>query len=260
MTETSSLALLDRHDISRFIFHPRSDPQPASGAALYPVSVDQGVQVVCRFFPAGKDGSIILYFHGNGETAGDYEHVAALYTGRGINLFVADYRGYGLSNGSPSFSHMLSDAHHVFNAFVALCKEEGYVGARYVMGRSLGSAPAIEVAARHQESLHGMIIESGFSDALRLLRYIGAPLHMGEDFTRGFPNGMRISEIAIPTLIIHAEEDNLIPLAEAHELHRGAAAVDKRLVVIPHADHNNLLMIGRDRYFRAVQEFISSTL
>lgn len=259
MTELPSVALLDRCDISRFIFYPRADPQPAAGAALYPVAVDQGVEVVCRFFPAGKSGPSILYFHGNGETAGDYEHVSTLFTERGINLFVADYRGYGLSNGTPSFSNMLGDTGFIFNAFTSVCEKEGYTGARYVMGRSLGSAPAIEAVVRHQDGVRGIIIESGFSDAFRLLNYIGLPLHLSEDATRGFPNGMRMPEIFVPTLIIHAEEDHLIPLAEGHELYRRAAAVEKRLVVIPHADHNNLLMIGRDRYFHALQEFVLAT-
>jgi len=258
MTEIPSLAVLDSPDISRFVFYPRTDPQPAPEAAIYPVSVDHGVQVVCRFFPAAKDGPTILYFHGNGETAGDYESVSVLFTGRGINLFVADYRGYGLSNGTPCFSRMLSDSHFIFQTFTLVCEEEGCTGARYVMGRSLGSASAIEVAARHQEDLRGIIIESGFSDAFRLLRHIGLPLPLSKDSVREFPNGMRMAEIVIPTLIIHAEKDHLIPLTEGHELYRRAAALEKHMIVIPHADHNNLLMIGRERYFNALQEFVSA--
>jgi alpha-beta hydrolase superfamily lysophospholipase len=78
------------------------------------------------------------------------------------------------------------------------------------------------------------------------------PTHRAE----GFPNGARMRSIRIPTLLIHAAEDHLIPLSEAEVLLQLCAAEEKRLVVIPRADHNTLMMVGRDRYFQAIEGFI----
>ncbi len=250
------IALFDRPEISQFIFYPRRDPAPQDDIALYSVEVGEGVSVVCRFYPAQEGKATILYFHGNGETAGDYDIVSSLYTTLGINLFVADYRGYGLSTGEPTISHILHDAHPIFARLREVIKEGGHSEAIFVMGRSLGSAPAIEVAFRFQNDLKGLIVESGFSDASRLLSYIGLPLKIPAQQGEGFPNGYKMRSIRIPTLLIHAAEDHLIPLHEAEELLRLSAAEEKRLVVIPRADHNTLMMVGRDRYFQEIEEFV----
>ncbi len=250
------MTLLDCPEVSHYIFYPRQDPLPQDDIALYPVEVEQGVSLVCRFYPASRGIATILYFHGNGETAGDYDFVSSLYTALGINLFVADYRGYGLSSGEPTISHILQDSHPIYERLREVLQEGGYAEAIFVMGRSLGSAPAIELAFRSPDALRGLIVESGFSDAFRLLSYIGLPITIPTQRAEGFPNGVRMRSIHIPTLLIHAAEDHLIPLAEAEELLRLCAAEEKRLVVIPRADHNTLMMVGRDRYFQAIEGFI----
>jgi alpha-beta hydrolase superfamily lysophospholipase len=256
MDDGVDISLFDRPGVSQFIFYPRRDPPPQDDRALYPVEVGEGIAVVCRFYPAPAGIATILYFHGNGETAGDYDLVSSLYTALEINLFVADYRGYGLSTGEPTISHILHDAHPVFQRLREVLGEGGYSEAIFVMGRSLGSAPAIEVAFQSQDALQGLIVESGFSDAFRLLSYIGLPIQVPPQQGEGFPNGHKMRSIRIPTLLIHAAEDHLIPLPEAEELLRLSAAEEKRLVVIPRADHNTLMMVGRDRYFQEIEGFI----
>ncbi len=260
MTADIDIELLDRPEISQFIFYPRQDPPPQDDTLVYPVEVEEGVSIVCRFYPAPKGRATILYFHGNGETAGDYDVVSSLYTSLGINLFVADYRGYGLSSGTPTLGNMLEDARPIYERLKEVLRKGGYAEAVFVMGRSLGSAPAIELAFQAQDALKGLIVESGFSDAWRLLGYIGLPLKIPAHYKSGFPNGVKMRSIRIPTLLIHAAEDHLIPLSEAEELLRLCAAEEKRLVVIPRADHNTLMMMGRDRYFQAIEGFIKSNL
>jgi alpha-beta hydrolase superfamily lysophospholipase len=250
------MTLLDCPEVSHYIFYPRQDPLPQDDIALYSVEVEQGVSVVCRFYPASRGIATILYFHGNGETAGDYDLVSSLYTSLEINLFVADYRGYGLSSGEPTLGHMLHDAQPIYERLREVLRQGGYGEAIFVMGRSLGSAPAIELAFQSQDALRGLIVESGFSDAFRLLSYLGVPLAIPPHHGEGFPNGEKMCSIRIPTLLIHAAEDHLIPLSEAEELLRLCAAEEKRLVVIPRADHNTLMMVGREQYLQAIEGFI----
>jgi alpha-beta hydrolase superfamily lysophospholipase len=250
------ISSFDQPEVSQFIFYPRRDPPPQDDVPLYPVEVGGGISVVCRFYPAPEGIATILYFHGNGETAGDYDLVSSLYTALGINLFVADYRGYGLSTGEPTISHILHDAHPIFERLREVLREDNHPATIFVMGRSLGSAPAIEVAFQYQNALRGLIVESGFSDAFRLLSYIGLPLKIAPQQGEDFPNGYKMRSIGIPTLLIHAAEDHLIPLHEAEELQRLSGAEEKHLVVIPRADHNNLMMVGRERYFQEIEEFI----
>ena len=100
------------------------------------IKAEDNISIGCRFYPSGSYAPNILYFHGNGETAPDYDYVAPVYGERGINLFVADYRGYGMSDGSPTCSNTIEDAHPVFHGFSVFLHDRGYTGKLFVMGRS----------------------------------------------------------------------------------------------------------------------------
>jgi len=252
--------LLDRPEVSQVLFYPRRAYGLASaltGVRSIGVEVEPGIVLGGRLYPAAPDAPAILFFHGNGEIAEDYDDVAPMYTQLGITLLVMDYRGYGTSGGAPSASHLLSDAVAVFEAMRRLLNENGLAPARlYVMGRSLGSAAAIEIAARADERLAGLIVESGFANTLALLARLGLQVRGADEERAGFGNAAKLSRIALPVLIIHGQDDVLIPASDAHELHRRCASPDKQLVLIPRAGHNDLMMVGMKPYMEAIRRFV----
>jgi pimeloyl-ACP methyl ester carboxylesterase len=257
-----SLALLDRPKVSRVLFHPRGDPphRPLPlRVRLLRIPVEEGVSVSARLHRARLDGPTILFFHGNGEIAADYDGISPLFTNLGINLLVVDYRGYGTSDGQPTASHLIADAVTVYERTGSILVENE-LKARpfFVMGRSLGSAAAITVARHAGQGIAGQIIESGFAYTLPLLATLGLRLELeGADEARdGFGNLENISQVDVPTLIIHGQEDRLIPVENAHALYEQCGATDKRLVIIPHAGHNDLLFAGQAPYFEALQAFV----
>ena len=263
MTEfDKDLELMDRPEILYRLFFPRSeDPMerlPRNGAT-HLIEVDAGISIGCRFYHAWKEAPAVLYFHGNGEIASDYDYVAPLYQQRGLNLFVADYRGYGLSGGSPTCSAIIRDAHPLFEGFRTILKEAGYTGSLFVMGRSLGSAPAIEVARYHQEHLKGLIVESGFASQQRQLARLGVT-HLFSDFEDmvGFGNDLKIRQVRIPTLIIHGEEDEIIPVEEGRALYALSGAEVKKALFVPDAGHNDLFEIAWQQYMQSMVEFTGS--
>ena len=65
-----------------------------------------------------------------------------------------------------------------------------------------------------------------------------------------------MERIATRTLIIHGQADVLIPAFDGQELYRCCAALDKQLVMIPGAGHNDLMMVGMSLYFGAVRMFV----
>jgi len=255
-----SYPILDRPDVLRALFYPRREDEftPRS-PGVYPVAVEveQGVAVGGRLYLAGAHAPAILYFHGNGEIAADYDDIAPLYTRLGITLLVADYRGYGTSGGRPTASHLTSDAVTLFDQLGRVLADHGLApGQLYVMGRSLGSAAAIEVALHRQERLAGLIVDSGFADTFALLARMGVRLQGADEARDGLSNAAKMGRIRTPTLIIHGEDDVLIPASDGWELHRSSAASDKRLVLIPGAGHNDLLWVGRRAYFDAIRALV----
>jgi pimeloyl-ACP methyl ester carboxylesterase len=155
---------------------------------------------------------------------------------------------------------MMGDAHPIFDGFKQMLEQKRYSGRVFVMGRSLGSAPAIELAYNYQDQIGGLIVESGFADVIRLLDYIGVPVEaLGLDQVKVPLNIERMQLISIPTLIIHGEYDSLIPLQEGEDLYRGSGAEDKRLLIIARADHNDILFVGGDEYLNTVREFVMAS-
>ncbi|MFB2921592.1 MULTISPECIES: alpha/beta hydrolase [Aerosakkonema] len=253
--------VFDRPEVLRVLFHPRRDDGIIpKGVYSVAVKVESGVRVRGRLYPAAPDAPAILYYHGNGEIAAEYHEIANLYNQLGITLLVMDYRGYGSSDGTPTASTLLTDAVKVFDAVDSIFDLYGLNPQRlYVMGRSLGSAPAIEIAHYAGKRLAGAIIESGIANAWALLKRLGVEVDEEADENNdGVGNALKIKNITIPTLIIHGQEDNLIPVSQGILLHRFCAAPDKRLVLIPGAGHNDLMLVGAVPYFEAIQKFIFS--
>ena len=252
--------ILDQPEVLRVLFHPRRDyaltPIPP-GVCLVAVEVEPGVTIGGRLYPAASEAPAILYFHGNGEIAADYDDIAPLYTRLGITLLVIDYRGYGRSDGTPTASHLLADAVAVFDAVGRIFECHGLTPSRlYVMGRSLGSAAAIEVALHVGEQLTGLIVESGFADTFALLARLGVRVQGADEERDGFGNPAKMGHVTTRTLVIHGQADVLIPASDGRELYRRYAAPEKQLVLIPGAGHNDLMMVGMTQYFEAIRTFV----
>jgi pimeloyl-ACP methyl ester carboxylesterase len=249
--------LLDQRQVLQVLFHPRAEPLDARiPGAVVSVAVEPGVTIGGRLHPAERESPLLLFFHGNGEIAADYADLAPLYTRMGITLLIVDYRGYGNSSGTPTATNLLTDAVALYRALDDICQTHHLAPAqRYVMGRSLGSASALEIASRFGGELAGLIVESGFANTFDLLARLGLGVSGAEE-RDGFGNLMKIRRIETRTLIIHGEEDFLIPVTDAEELYSHSAAKDKRLVKIPAAGHNDVMMVGMKPYFGAIQNFV----
>jgi fermentation-respiration switch protein FrsA (DUF1100 family) len=249
---------VDRPEILMLLFHPRPEwasPESVPGCHDVMVPLEGGVTLGAKFHLSGAGDSAILFFHGNGEIAADYNDLGPLYGRMGIHFLVFDYRGYGRSGGSPTITNMMRDCHVVFELAKRFLSEKGFTGPLIVMGRSLGSAPALELASTYADEVSGLIVESGFAFAEPLFELFGFSLKkMGISEQDAFRNVEKIRALGKPCLIIHGERDHLIPFAEGQALFDACKAKKKRLLVIPGADHNDLFYRGIEEYLQAVKE------
>jgi hypothetical protein len=255
---TRTYEKLDRPEVVAALFYARHDTTPPpAGAQDHGIEVEPGVVLGGRFFLTGDPAAVnILFFHGNGEVVGDYDDVGPRYNEQGINFLAVDYRGYGKSTGAPTVSAMLQDAHRVLAWVRDWLAGQGRTGHLVVMGRSLGSVSAIELAAS-EEAVDGLIVESGIAETLPLLRTIGLDveaLSIGE--ADGFGNLEKIAQVQKPTYILHAQHDRIIPLTLAEGLQSVCGARSKEFQMIPGADHNNILERTGKLYFQAIKQFL----
>jgi len=254
--ERPDYALLDRAGAAAAMFYPGADPYPPpEGASDLLIAVDDRASIGARFYPHDASRPTLLYFHGNGEVASDHDGIAPLYHAIGVNLFVAEFRGYGRSTGTPTLASMIGDAHAVAASFHETLDRLGFAPERLVMGRSLGTHPALELAAHAARPLRGLIVESGAGNLRRMLERMGL-LDTEAGGRLAAAHEAKVASIRVPALLIHGESDELVPLSSAFALRDGLTGCERTLVTIPGAGHNDLLWAGRDRYFEAIEEFV----
>jgi fermentation-respiration switch protein FrsA (DUF1100 family) len=261
-------SVLDRPEVLRFLFHPRPEPPGSALQATDPQSsiggekdflipVEEDVAIGARFHMAESSGANLLFFHGNGEIVADYDELGPIYNQMGINFLAVDYRGYGRSTGQPTVTAMMRDCHVIFEFVQNWLRQNHFKGPVILMGRSLGSASVLELAAACGESTGGLIIESGFAYAAPLLQLLGINLEaLGFKEEKGFRNIDKVRNFNKPTLIIHAELDHIIPFSDGEALYNACPFPQKTFLKIHGANHNDIFMRGLREYLAAVENFV----
>ena len=257
------LKMLDNPRVLATLFYPRAARPGSSSIAnaqdgTIPVAED--VALGYRLYPHEPGAPVVVYFHGNGEVAADYDFTVTHFRRIGLSLLVVDYRGYGWSTGTPLVSTLLTDVEPVMAALPGIFAEAGLgEPPLYIMGRSLGSAPAIHAAHEYTDRFRGIIIESGFARAMNLLNRLGLPLIVTNQLPDPVGNDRKIAAIDLPLLVIHGAQDDLLPFSHGQQLYDASNAENKRLLRIEGAGHNDLMFVGITQYFEAIDQFVAST-
>ena len=111
---------------------------------------------------------------------------------------------------------------------------------RFVLvGRSLGSGVAVEVARRGHG--RGLVLLSPFTSVVEAVRGFVGPLATLVVQDR-FDSIAKIGELSLPIVVIHGMDDGLVPFAHGERL--VAAARDARLVPLPGVGHDDLGDLG----------------
>jgi pimeloyl-ACP methyl ester carboxylesterase len=221
---------------------------PPPGGALWKLAAEDGAPVHALYLPRPQgpaSGPTIVHFHGNGETIADSLDVAADLAARGLGVLLVEYRGYGLSRGGPAAASPTERGLYMDAAAAldALAREGVPPSSTVLWGTSLGTGVAAEMAARGRGA--ALILVAPYTSiravASRLAPIFPASLYMADRFdTLGKAPGVRV-----PTLIVHGDQDELIPHAMGREV--AGAIAGARLVTIEGGRHNDLFVAAGAR-------------
>lgn len=217
--------------------------------SLVEYRTDQGDQTAfyCAPKAGGVPGRIWLMFSGNGAQALDWKDFVSGFPDAHTGFLLIDYPGYGRCAGAPSPATIQAGADAAFAALAAhLALPAADLARRSaVLGHSLGAAAACQFAARH--AVARVVLVAPFTDLRAMARRsVGWPLCW---LLRGnFDNRARLAEIttrvpAPPVVILHGDEDEVIPVAMGRAL---AAGLGGRATYheIAGADHNGILLFA----------------
>lgn len=187
----------------------------------------QGAWIRC----GGADPLVVVHFHGNAESSAQNVGFArALARREHVDVFLAEYRGYGGLAGSPTEKGLYQDGVAALEALYAA----GVPRDRIVLvGRSLGTGVAVELASRG----HGAAV-------ILLTPYTSMPdmaAHLLGSIARmfvadKFDSASKIAALKIPVVVIHGTRDEVIPYAMGERL-ATMATPPARFVPLEDAGH-----------------------
>lgn len=196
----------------------------------------------------------VVHFHGNAENMTSHFGYSAWLTQHGYNVFAFDYRGYGASQGKPSQSGVVQDG----IAALAYVRRRPDVDPWRVavFGQSLGGAvAAASVGLSPAGAAQALVIESSFDSYKRIAQdalsrsWLTWPLQWLARFLisdRHRPTRYAERLAGVPIVVVHGDEDRIVPLYLGGRLFDGLAE-PKQFWLVPGGRHcEAFTRFGRD--------------
>lgn len=218
------------------------------GARAITVDGAGGTKLRGWLVPVAADhASYVVYFYGSNEDVAIEASRLVWLTTLGVNAVCVDYRGYGFSDGRPDGAAIRDDALRVFDA---VAKTIAPPGARiFVYGWSVGTQMALHVAASRPvagvilqappASADAMDAASRRADVPAIVRW-AVRLKSDDAVRRIYQGAAEARSVTAPLLVVEGTADKIVPPAQARAVLDAAGSVDKRIVFVAGAGHNDL--------------------
>ncbi len=212
-------------------------------------SFDETPLIVWTKLPNGRKPTIV-YFHGNAGNLAVRAQRFNRLVNRGYGLLAMAYRGSSGSKGKPSQSTIMQDAIYLVENKTKL----GFSSKSPLIyyGESLGTGVAVQLA--NTQPPKAIVLEAPYKSITDLaaaqmpffpIRYI---------LDQRWNTLNAIKTVKVPLLVIHGQQDKLIPVAHGKAVFSASPSPQKTLKVIETGHHEDLWSIEGQR---AIFSFIS---
>jgi hypothetical protein len=228
-----------------FVYHPRTDNENS----LLSMAREKGLE---PWYGSGgerigwyagtersEEAQRVIIFHGNGGQAVDRDHYVRGFQGRRAQgaweVYILEYPGYGSRPGKPSEGAFIEAAREGVKHILREAPDEPL----YVVGTSLGSGVASQIAAAYSDSVPAVLLITPFTN----IEDVGA-----KSFPRfllrlllkdRYDNEKALSDYTGRLGVLLAGDDRVVPTELGRRLYDGYEG-PKRLWIQPRAGHNTL--------------------
>ncbi|ORY65985.1 Alpha/Beta hydrolase protein [Pseudomassariella vexata] len=211
--------------------------------------------------PSGGRNSkcTVIMFHGNAGNIGHRLPIARMLVNYiGCNVFMLEYRGYGLSTGEPDEKGIMIDAQTALDYLRNRAETSAHK--LMVYGQSLGGAVSIKLVAKNQHAgdIVGLILENTFLSMRSLIPSVIPPAkYLTYLCHQVWPSETLILSITeVPILFLSGLQDEIVPPAHMRKLYELATTPTKIWKPLPGGDHNSSVL--EEGYFEAILDFVSN--
>ncbi|KAI4241897.1 MAG: hypothetical protein L6R40_004296 [Gallowayella cf. fulva] len=203
----------------------------------------------------------VLMFHGNAGNIGHRVPIAKVLEEHiGCNVFMLEYRGYGLSTGTPDEDGINIDAQTAIDYIRN--QDETRNDKIVVFGESIGGACAIRLVASNQEAgdIAGLILVNTFTSIRKLIpsafppaKYIAGLCHQYWNSEEVLPQITKI-----PIIFMSGLKDEIVPPSQMKQLFSICKAPKKIWRDFPNGMHNDT--IAEPYFFDYIFQFVQDVL
>jgi pimeloyl-ACP methyl ester carboxylesterase len=213
---------------------------------------EDGLDLDGLFCP-GTETTAVLFLHGNRHNLTKFSDHYKLFVSLGVPFMAFDYPGYGKSAGEPSEDSLYQSAQA---ALTHLTQRIGFAPRNTIVyGCSLGGAVASNLVVSADEKPAGLITEATFTNTRAAGKHLYPYFPLWLFTAKRFCNDERFPHLSLPVFMIHGDNDPIIPLSMAHELH-ALLPSKKHLAIITGADHTDSLVKGDSDLQEALRSFV----
>jgi uncharacterized protein len=223
----------------RLIYLPFGVPRMSAatvfeGGADVPLRTEDGLQLTAWWAPAigSARGVTVLVAPGNAGSRALRVPLARALTGRGFNVLLVEYRGYGGNPGTPTEDGLAAD---VRAAYRYLTEDRGVNPHRLVLfGESLGGAVLTRLAT--ERPVGGLVLRSPFTSladaGARAYPFLPVRMLLRERY----PLREQVHAVRVPVAVVAGAADEVVPATQSRAV---AAAAGAFYVELPRARHND---------------------
>ncbi|KAK0618525.1 Alpha/Beta hydrolase protein [Bombardia bombarda] len=200
----------------------------------------------------------VIMFHGNAGNIGHRLPIArTLIESTGCNVFMLEYRGYGISTGEPDETGLNIDAQTGLDYLRDRAETRDHK--LLVYGQSLGGAVSVKLVAKNQNrgDIYGLILENTFLSMRKLIPSIIPPAkYFAVLCHQVWATDTLIASIKVPILFLSGLQDEIVPPIHMKRLHDMATTSLKIWKPFPGGDHNSSVL--EEGYFDAIADFVGT--
>lgn len=178
------------------------------------------------WLPADNAEGCVLFLHGNAYNMSTHLKMTHWLPRQRMHTLMLDYRGYGQSEGMPTFPSVFLDIDAGMRELIRRCPQQP----RYLLGQSLGGALAayyLGTTSWARDSLNGVVLDATFHDYSDMGRWAAgrywfswsfrafAPLLISQRFD---PDNVIANISPLPLLMLHSKQDQTVPYAFGRKL------------------------------------------
>ena len=218
------------------------------------LTTSDGVKLHAWWIPHDRSRFTFLAFHGNASNIANRAPIYEFLHSTPANILALEYRGYGHSNGKPSEAGIYRDADAAYDYLVNTRSIDPKSIISY--GQSLGTAVATHCAAHRRVA--GVVLEAPFPSAARLASKLFwflpgiSVLVYGQFNTQAW-----LKDVHAPILIVHCNQDPVIPFHFGQEVY-AAAPSPKYFLQVNGACHEESSLMDPTQYQAALRRFLDS--